>query len=262
MLFERLETRLLMASDLANQLDANACSAFESIALEPLAEIASIANIQAAEQGSVGRTKIGWDPEVVLYGPSVGAPRIQSVVFGDGTAQRSNVTSITVQFDSIVSIAPGGFTLERKNGAAWDSLTSELTIQISTSVFNGVTRASLSFTGTGVVGGSLADGNYRLTAVASNITKDGVQLDGDANGSAGGNYVRGESSAENFFRRFGDLDGNRMVDLVDIESFKLGNGTSLGDSSFNSNIDFNGDGVVNGVDIGRFRIRNGTALNF
>ena len=53
-----------------------------------------------------------------------------------------------------------------------------------------------------------------------------------------------------------------MVDVVDIESFKLGNGTSLGDSSFNSNIDFNGDGVVNGVDIGRFRIRNGTALNF
>ncbi len=194
------------------------------------------------------------------------APKVNSVVFGDGTAQRSRVESITVDFDSVVAFAAApaaSFVLERKNGANWDSIpASELTINVASSLFNRGTRAVLTFTGTGIVGGSLADGNYRLTMVANNITDNGLALDGDGNGTGGDNFVRGTVDTDNFFRLFGDFDGNRIINGLDLGRLRLANGTSLGEPAFNSIFDYNGDGVINGLDIGQFRIRNGSTLGF
>lgn len=190
------------------------------------------------------------------------APKVQNVVFGDGGIHRSIVNSITVDFDSVVVLSPGAFVLERKNGAAWDNLDSELTIGVATSLFNGNTRATLSFTGSGIIGGSLADGNYRLTMIAGNILKGGLQLDGDGNGTGGDNFVRGTLDTDNFFRLYGDFDGNRVINGLDLGRFRLTNGASAGDAAFNPLFDFDGNGVINGLDLGRFRIRNGTSLGF
>lgn len=204
----------------------------------------------------------GGTTNVTFLLNAIAAPRVQNVVFGDGGNQRSLVREITVDFDSVVNIASGAFLLERKNGASWVSLATELSIGLATSLFNNNTRATLTFSGTGIVGGSLADGNYRLTLIATSITKDGIAIDGDGNGIAGGDLVRGESAVDNFFRLYGDFDGNRVINGLDLGRFRLTNGTSVGDAAFNPLFDFNGDGVINGIDLGQFRIRNGSSLEF
>lgn len=193
---------------------------------------------------------------------AIAAPKVQSIVFGDGSEQRSLVREIAVDFDSVVTIAPGAFRLERKNGSSWDSLASELSIGVATSLFNNNTRAMLTFSGSGIFGGSLADGNYRLTLIANSITKNSVALDGDGNGIAGDDWVRGESAVDNFFRLYGDFDGNRAISGLDLGRFRLSYGTSVGDAAFNPIFDFNADGAISGLDLGQFRIRNGTTLEF
>jgi hypothetical protein len=225
----------------------------------------SIAPTTAISNQTVTVTAVdedGGSGSVTFVLNAIVPPKVQSVVFGDGTAQRSMVGEITVDLDSVVSIGTGAFVLERKNGLAWDNLASELSILIATSLFNNNTRATLTFSGAGIVGGSLADGNYRLTVQSAGITKSGVPLDGDGNGIAGDSYVLGESATDNFFRYFGDYDGNRIVNGIDLGRFRRANGTLAGEPEFNSMFDFNGDGIINGIDLGRFRIRNGTLLDF
>jgi len=147
---------------------------------------------------------------IALQQPAAVPPTVQSIVFGDGKVQRSMVSSITVDFSSIVTIANGAFTLERRNvsNGTWTSLaTSALTIGVATSTISAGTRtrALLTFSGSEILGVSLADGNYRLTVNASLVTANGLNLDGDGNGTAGGNFVRGAVATDNFFRLFGDL---------------------------------------------------------
>ena len=60
----------------------------------------------------------------------------------------------------------------------------------ATSAVNGRSVAVLTFTGSDVIGGSLADGLYTLTVHGDKIHDGlGQALDGDANGTAGGDYV-------------------------------------------------------------------------
>ncbi len=190
------------------------------------------------------------------------SPKVQNVVFGDGSNQRSMVREVTVDFDAVVSIGAGAFVLDRKSGVNWISTNQELTIGVATSLLDGRTRAKLAFAGTGVINGSLADGNYRLTIVANAVSQDGVPLDGDGNGIGGGNWVRGESEVDNLFRYFGDWDGNRLISGVDLGRFRRANGTIQSDVEYNPLFDFNGDGFISGLDLGQFRIRNGTGLGF
>ena len=79
---------------------------------------------------------------------------------------------------------------------------------------NGRTVAVLTFTGPGIIGGSLADGNYALT-IRGDRVRDllGQELDGDGDGTAGGDR------ADGFPRLFGDSDGDRDVDLQDLGRF-------------------------------------------
>jgi hypothetical protein len=52
----------------------------------------------------------------------------------------------------------------------------------------------LGFSGTGIIGGSLADGNYSLTVLDTTTDAAGNVLEGDSNGTAGGN------ATDDFFR--------------------------------------------------------------
>ena len=72
----------------------------------------------------------------------------------------------------------------------------------------------LTFAGPEFVGGSLADGSYTLTVRADRVhDRWGRELDGDGDGSAGGDR------ADGFFRLFGDSDGDGDVDLRDLGRF-------------------------------------------
>jgi N-acetylglucosamine-6-sulfatase len=119
--------------------------------------------------------------------------KIESVVVNDGSAQRSMVNSLTITFDRVVTFDPGAFGLQRDDG-------SEIGLNVAASVVGGRTVAVLTFSGSDIIGGSLADGNYTLTLWGDQI-RDlvGRELDGDHDGNGGGDRV-------DAFFLFGDGD--------------------------------------------------------
>jgi hypothetical protein len=99
-------------------------------------------------------------------------------------------------------------------------------------------------------GGSLLNGNYQLAINSAGITSGATPLDGDANGVAGGDFLRGNVASDNFFRLLGDADGSGVVNLIDVNSFyapALNSNSSM--ANFNASIDANHDGVINLLDI-------------
>jgi Dockerin type I domain len=176
------------------------------------------------------------------------APRVVSTIVNDGAAQRSRVTSLQVTFSAQVSFAgpvANAFTLMRTGGAS-------VNFQASASVINGVTVVTLNnFTGAETdTFGSLNDGRFTLTALASQITANGQQM--------GSNYTFGD--AQGLYRLFGDVNGDQTVNGFDLGFFRNAFGTQAGDANYLSYFDLNGDGVINGFDLGQFRTRFGTML--
>jgi uncharacterized delta-60 repeat protein len=176
-------------------------------------------------------------------------PTVQSVLINDGSAQRSMVNSLTVTFGSTVTVDPGAFTLVMHGGGT-------VGLSVATSVVSGQTVAVLTFPGSGFIGGSLADGNYTLTVHGDKVHDSlGQALDGDGNGTAGGDR------AADFFRLFGDTNGDRTVDNTDFAVFKSAAGTSKGQAGFLWFLDYNGDGAIDNIDKKAFDQRRGTVLN-
>jgi len=173
---------------------------------------------------------------------------VESVVVNDGSAQRSMVTSLTVTFDRPVAVNAGAFELSRPDGSL-------VGLNIATSVLNGRTVAVLTFAGADVSGGSLADGNYTLM-VRANLVHDalGRSLDGDDDGIAGGDR------AYALFRLYGDSDGDRDVDLVDLGRLVTTLGRRPGDPHYLAYFDVNRDDRVGLTDLFAFVGRLGTHL--
>jgi uncharacterized delta-60 repeat protein len=170
----------------------------------------------------------------------------------DGSVQRSRVTSITVRFSSIVAFSgptANAFTLVRTGGGA-------VNFTANVSVENGGTVVVLTnFTGSETEFGSLRDGRYTLTALAAQISAGGQALDGDADGAPGGNFVFGD--AQGLFRFYGDINGDRHVDIAD---FGLFSQSIFNPGSYNAAFDFNNDGVIDIADFGQFSLRIFTVL--
>jgi arylsulfate sulfotransferase len=175
-----------------------------------------------------------------------GAPqKVDSIVLNDGSAQRSMVNSLTVTFNGAAILDPGAIELRRQDGSLVDA-------QVSISLVSGKTVAVLTFAGPEFVGGSLADGSYTLTVRADRVhDRWGRELDGDGDGSAGGDRVDG------FFRLFGDADGDGQVDERDREMFRSAFKTQAGEAGYLWYFDFDGNGEVNGRDNGQFNRRFG-----
>jgi len=92
----------------------------------------------------------------------------------------------------------------------------------------------------------LADGNYQLTIDATKVTVNGMRLDGDEDGVAGGNHVFGNVAADDFFRLFGDGDGIDGVDSDDLYiGFLPAFGSSAGDVGYLKEFDWDG---IDGID--------------
>jgi hypothetical protein len=171
--------------------------------------------------------------------------KVESLVVNDGSDQRSMVNSLTVTFDHVVTIDPGAFELHSQEGIL-------VGLDVASSVNGNQTVVVLTFTGSGIIGGSLADGNYTLT-IRSDGVHDGVgrALDGDSDGNAGGDGV------DAFFRLYGDSDGDRDVDWQDRDLFRSTFDKSAGKAGYLWFFDFDGDGAVDGLDNGQFNRRFG-----
>src|SRR5439155_7909968 len=121
-------------------------------------------------------------------------PVVQSVARNDGSAQRSMVKSITVTFNQVVTVDAGAFVLRPIGG-------STVGLNQTVSVVDGQTVVMLTFAGTDIVGGSLADGRYTLNVLSGRVRDAlGNALDGDGNGQAGGDNL------SQLLRLFGDVN--------------------------------------------------------
>jgi hypothetical protein len=175
-------------------------------------------------------------------------PRVISATVNSGAAERSMVTSLTATFRTIVSLDAGAFSLQRIGGAA-------VTLNQSGSVVGGRTVAVLTFTGPGVTAGSLDDGTYTLTVSSARVRdQQGIVLDGDGDGVAGGDYHL------QLHRLYGDANGDGTVNGLDLALFRSAFGTTAGTPGYLNYLDFNGDGRVDVLDLVAFRSRFGVIL--
>ncbi len=175
--------------------------------------------------------------------------RVESVQVNGGSAQRSLVTSLTVTFSGPVIVGDRAFTLTADAGGAAVGLTR------SVSIVNFRIVVTLTFTGPGVVNGSLADGGYTLHIAGSRITNyQLIPLDGDGDGVAGGDYSLA------FHRLFGDGNGDKKVDALDLFAFAGGYGKRRGDAAYRDYLDRNGDGAIDALDLFAFAGNYGKTL--
>jgi len=187
---------------------------------------------------------------VVTMPVTVVAPvGVNSVMINDGSAQRSRVTSLTVTFGGLVTLpatAANAFSLVGPHGSIVLSVDTSLSTATQTIV-------RLTFGGPWIEFDSLEDGNYTLTVLGGQLADGyGAPIDGDGDGLAGGNGTTA------FHRLFGDSDGDRDMDTLDMARFRRSfNG---GAAAYLWWFDFDGDGDVDHADLARTRTRFGTFL--
>ncbi len=202
---------------------------------------------------------------VVGVAADIGAYEVQapakfvSVVINDGSAQRSVVTSITVNFGQHI-----GFTAGAAAAFALNRVSDNVAVNLSAIVDDSGsgTSVTLTFTGGAVNFASLADGRYNLSILASGFNAEG--FDGNSNGTAQGSpldnllYDQPPSSMPlnlgRIFRLFGDFNGDGTVSTSDFIQFRL----ALG--GVNPIFDFDFDGAVAAGDFIQFRLRFGGSI--
>ena len=188
--------------------------------------------------------------------------RVESVLINGGAIQRSTVKEATVTFDSIVDIdqtSGDPFQFVRRGSG-------EIVVDtpvISTVAGKTVVQFSFNTGATVDSGGSLFDGDYMLTVDANLISAHGIPLDGNGDGSSGGNHSFGDREVDAFFRFFGDNDGDRDVDTRDLVDFGSSFRSSVVDAAFNPGFDSDNDGDVDTGDLIQFgmRFRDGLPFN-
>jgi photosystem II stability/assembly factor-like uncharacterized protein len=199
------------------------------------------------------------------------APKVVSVQVNDGSAQRSEVRSITVTFSGLMQFSGGA-----ANAAAAFQLahiTDGQNVALSATVSTNVdfqTVVTLTFTGaetdpiSGENGGqrSLADGRFSLDISSAAVTgASGLALDGDGNGAPGGDYVSpadtagGGTGQLHLYRLFGDATGDGVVDQLDLGQFRGANNSRSTDANYLWYLDADNSGALDQLDLGQFRNR-------
>ena len=125
--------------------------------------------------------------------------------------QRSMVDNLVFQFNEAVTLDPGAFTIALHsgvsvNGRAAGTVGTLPTLSWSTP--DGGLTWVVTFSGAGVVGGSIADGDYDITVVSTAVHANGQTMTSDVTNT--------------FYRLFGDTNGAGQVsgrpDLVALQS--------------------------------------------
>ena len=156
--------------------------------------------------------------------------------------QRSQITSVVVVTESVLSDPQTAFSLTNI-GLLTASSSSLVSSQILvTSVGNvytlrfGAGAGVVARGGTGARANSLADGNWILTVAGSEVS---------------GTNQFGNRAVDNFFRMFGDSDGDGDVDGTDAVALRKAQIAA----SYNAALDWDGNGSVTpGADINYFSL--------
>ncbi len=177
------------------------------------------------------------------------ATQISKIAIGGGSSQRSRITDVTIEFDGPVSLQSGAVSVI-KRGAGGGAVAAT-----ATAVADSDNRKYLvTFSGPFVQYGSLMDGNYELSILATSATNpSGFAIDGDQNGTPGGNYTWGADQLDKFFRRFGDGDGDRDVDALDLLNFRRSLNVLPANTNYKDYFDERHDLDVDALDLLSFR---------
>lgn len=214
--------------------------------------------IRISSSGNLLPTRLAGDGEVEDYSVSIGAaPTVETITVNDGATQRSRVDSVTVSFDSQVDIDDSNGDPFRFINKGTGQAVADVPV---VSIVDGKTVVRFTFTtGPSVhASGTLLDGDYQLTIDASRISRGGASLDGNGDGANGDDRVFGEIAADNFYRKYGDRNGNGIVDLFDFAAFRGTYNKPLADPAFLPEFDNDGNGAVNLFDFAAFRSNFGS----
>lgn len=171
----------------------------------------------------------------------VAAPSVTGVQIENGAAQRSMVRQIAVTFSTLVTLDAGALTITFKGTST------TVAANISTATVNGVTVATITFPAG--IGASIGDGRYILTTDATKVHETSpLHLGMSAN------------RTDEFFRLFGDYNGDARVDFIDFAFFRNALGSQSGSANYVDFFDFNNDGRVDFLDFAQFRTRLGTTI--
>ncbi|MDX1929827.1 MAG: choice-of-anchor I family protein [Pirellulaceae bacterium] len=166
--------------------------------------------------------------------PAVALPTLVSVVVNGADSflnanQRSVVTSIVVTFSAPIANPLTAFSITNIGLFAPSSIplaVSQILVSASGSTYTlrfGSGDGVVSRLGSGGLGNSLADGNYRLSISPARVS---------------GTNTFGTAATDRFFRMFGDSDGDGDVDGSDTLAFRRAQGT------YNSALDYDGNNFV------------------
>lgn len=170
-------------------------------------------------------------------------PAVESVLVNEGSPQRSSVRRVEVRFDGLVDGSPDAFSLVNlgTDAAPKDETVEDLVITAVDE--GGRTKFVLERPG----GISLTDGNYRLDIQASLIT---ARFGGYA---MAGDFSFGDETVDNFYRKYGDVNGNRLVDLLDFSEFRRSFGLQQEQAGYLAALDWDDDNTIGLLDFGAFR---------
>jgi subtilisin-like proprotein convertase family protein len=162
-------------------------------------------------------------------------PTVTALTVNDGSPQRSQVSSVRVDFSEHVQFSgppANAFTLTGAGGGV------PFTASVDDS--GSVTKVTLTFA-------SLADGKYAV-AVNATLVKD-----------IGQNALTPPGPLT-FQRLYGDMNGDGTVDGTDFGIFGNAFGSSSNNPGYQLPLDFNGDGTIDGTDFAQFGNRFGKTL--
>jgi Bacterial Ig-like domain (group 3)/Dockerin type I domain len=164
--------------------------------------------------------------------------------------QRSMVNDIVYTFSEAVNITaanvdPNVFAIAVASG--WSGTVP--TLSWAPVAGSGNTQWAVSFSGNGVNSGSIANGAYTITvnhplAITAVSDSQALSLAGSGIGSA----------AQSFYRLYGDINGDEVVNAIDNLKFKQALTT------YNAAFDVNNDGLVNASD--NIQFKNDLVVNF
>lgn len=163
---------------------------------------------------------------------------------GDNRPQRSRIEQVTIEF-------PGEINLKASNQAAVQIErvgVGNVARDLSWSIGGGKSIVTITFPAQpAVYARSLVDGNYK------------IHVNGDQLQYVGGATVSGQH-VEPFHRFFGDFDGDRDVDNLDMSWFVAAYGSLWGMAEYEPAFDYDGDGDVDNTDWAQFVFRFGQTL--
>lgn len=199
--------------------------------------------------------QVGLWSEQILSLSTLDLPEmLDSPLIGDSSEQKSSITDITLTFDGPVELSEGAFELVQLG-----SPVPQVDLTPATSVNSlGQTEIKLTFSGdkTRNALGALKDGYYQLTIDGTKITRSGVALDMNGDGTTGDTLIIGDEQTDEFFSLYGDSNGDGLVGIAEFGEFRSLFGTLDTEVNYDPIWDYDGLGI--GVsDFGMFRARFG-----